>query len=143
MLTAGLVFALGAAALHGYIFYLESIAWTSPAARAVFGTSREEAEATRELAYNQGLYNLFLAVLVVVGAAIVWMSNHRGVGVALVPAGVGAMLGRPWSSHCLGHRGGHRRSSRALPLVAVVLIVVGLAVDPKPLRPAAVRASGA
>ena len=128
MLTAGLVFALGAAALHGYIFYLESIAWTSPAARAVFGTSREEAEATRELAYNQGFYNLFLAVLVVVGAAIVWMSNHRGVGVALVLAGVGAMLG---AAVVLALSGASRRTPAikqgALPLVAVVLIVVGLA----------------
>lgn len=129
MLTAGLVVALGAAALHVYIFYLESIAWTAPAARSVFGTSREEAEATREMAYNQGFYNLFLAVMVVVGAVIVWTTDHRAVGVTLALAGVGAMLG---AAIVLGLSGPTRRkpavNQGALPLVAVVLLVVGLLV---------------
>ncbi|NNG95937.1 DUF1304 domain-containing protein [Gordonia araii] len=127
MLTAGLVVALLAAALHVFIFYLESLAWTTPRARAVFGTSREEAEATRELAYNQGFYNLFLAVMVVVGALIVVTSDHRGVGLALVLAGSGAMLA---AALVLGlsspsHRGAAAKQG-ALPLIAVVGVVVGL-----------------
>ena len=88
----------------------------------------EPAEGVRLWAFNQGFYNLFLAVLVVVGAAIVWMSNHRGVGVALVLAGVGAMLG---AAVVLALSGASRRTPAIkqgpLPLVAVVLIVVGLA----------------
>ena len=112
MLTVGLVVALGVAALHVYIFYLESIAWTAPAARSVFGTSKEEAEATREMAYNQGFYNLFLAVMVVVGAVIVWTTDHRAVGVTLALAGVGAMLGRRSCWACRGRRAGNRQSTR-------------------------------
>ena len=46
MLIAGLVFAAVAALIHVFIFYLESVAWTTPRARAVFGTSQQEAEAT-------------------------------------------------------------------------------------------------
>lgn len=53
MVIAGLVFAGLAALLHVFIFYLESMAWTTRA-RAVFGTTAQEAEATREMAFNQG-----------------------------------------------------------------------------------------
>jgi putative membrane protein len=54
------------AALHAGFFVLESILWTKPFGRRVFGLSRELAESTRSLALNQGLYNLFLA------AGLVW-----------------------------------------------------------------------
>ncbi len=70
MLTVGLVLAGLAAALHVYIFYMESLAWTKPSTRAVFGTSAEEAESSKELAFNQGFYNLFLAVVTGVGIAL-------------------------------------------------------------------------
>ena len=62
------VLALVAALVHIYIFVLESILWTTPRARASFGlASEQEAITTRELAYNQGWYNLFLAIGTVVG----------------------------------------------------------------------------
>ncbi|MET8795229.1 DUF1304 domain-containing protein [Nocardia sp. NPDC004568] len=91
MLIAIAVFAAVSALLHVYIWYLESFAWTG-AARAVFGTSAEEAAATRELAFNQGFYNLFLAIIAVVGI-VVATAGDRGVGVALIFAGTSAMLG--------------------------------------------------
>ncbi len=53
MTTVALAFAGLAAALHVYIWVMESLTWTSPRTRATFGTSVEEAEATKELAYNQ------------------------------------------------------------------------------------------
>lgn len=62
MLTAGLIFASLAALLHVYIFVMESLTWTSPRTRATFGLSAQEAEATKELAFNQGFYNLFLVI---------------------------------------------------------------------------------
>jgi len=40
--------------------------WTTPRARAAFGTTSEFADATKTLAANQGLYNGFLA------AGLVW-----------------------------------------------------------------------
>ena len=84
-------FAAVSALLHVYIWYLESFAWTG-AARGVFGTSAEEAAATRELAFNQGFYNLFLAIVASVGI-IVAVVGDRGIGLALVFAGTGVMLG--------------------------------------------------
>lgn len=91
MLVAGLVFAALAAALHVYIFVLESLTWTSPRTRAVFGTTVEEAETTRPLAFNQGFYNLFLAVVTGIGVGAVAL-GHNAVGLALTFAGVGSML---------------------------------------------------
>lgn len=91
MLIAGLTFAALAAVLHVYIFALESLSWTSPRTRAVFGTTAEEAEITKALAFNQGFYNLFLAIVTVVGIAAVSL-DHNAVGLALIFAGVGSML---------------------------------------------------
>lgn len=62
MITAASVFAALAALLHVYIFVLESFRWTAPSTRRTFGTTAEEAETTKLLAYNQGFYNLFLGV---------------------------------------------------------------------------------
>jgi putative membrane protein len=90
-MTAGLIFAGLAALLHVYIFVLESFAWTTPRTRAVFGTTAEEAQTTKMLAFNQGFYNLFLAIVTAVGITMVVL-GHRSVGAALVFAGVGSML---------------------------------------------------
>lgn len=91
MMTAALIVVGLAALLHVYIFVLESLRWTSPRTRAVFGTTAEEAEVTKMLAFNQGFYNLFLAVVTAVGIAAVVL-GHRSAGAALVFAGAGSML---------------------------------------------------
>lgn len=91
MMIAGLVLAGLAAALHVFIFYLESIAWTSPRARATFGTTEAEAETTRSLAFNQGFYNLFLALAVFIGL-IVFGAGAAEVGLTLVFVGAGSMV---------------------------------------------------
>jgi len=127
MLTVGLVLAGLAAALHVYIFFMESLAWTRPSTRAVFGTSAEEAEATRELAFNQGFYNLFLAVVSVVGIVVV-ATGPDDVGSALVLAGTGSMA----AAATVLVAGNPARSSAALkqglvPLLAVVAVAIGLA----------------
>ena len=83
-------FALLAALLHVYIWVLESFRWTDPATRRTFGTSESEAEITRPLAYNQGFYNLFLAIITLVGLAL--MRSEHGIGSALALAGTGSML---------------------------------------------------
>ena len=89
MIWVGLAVAGCAAALHVFIFYLESFAWTTRA-RGVFGTSVEEAQVTRELAFNQGFYNLFLAIAVVLGIAL-YAAGHHAVGATLVFTGAGSM----------------------------------------------------
>ena len=90
MRIAGWIFAAVAAAIHVYIFVLESVRWTAPATRAVFGTTEQQAEDTRLLAYNQGFYNLFLAVMAVLGI-IFGAAGATAVGAALIFAGCGAM----------------------------------------------------
>ena len=128
MITAGLVLAVLAALLHVYIFVMESLTWTSPRTRATFGTTPETAETTKELAFNQGFYNLFLAIGTAIGVAAV-LIGAKAVGVALVFAGVGSMLAAalvlllssPDKARAAITQG-------TLPLIAVVLLVIGLAI---------------
>ena len=91
MIGFGLALAGVAAAIHVYIFVMESLTWTSARTRATFGTSPEEAAATREMAFNQGFYNLFLAVLVVLGI-VLYAADRQDVGLTLVVAGAGSMV---------------------------------------------------
>ncbi len=125
MLTLALVLAALAAAMHVYIWYLESLVWTGRA-RAVFRTTPSEAEATRELAFNQGFYNLFLAIISGVGIALV-ATAHREVGSALILAGTGSMLA---AALVLGLSSPARRRAAitqgAIPLLTVVFIAVTL-----------------
>jgi putative membrane protein len=126
MVTAALIFAGLAAVLHVYIFVLESLQWTAPRTRATFGTTLEEAEATKELAFNQGFYNLFLAIVTGIGVGFT-ISGGIPVGAALVLAGVGSMLAA--AVVLLASSPDKARSAvvqGAFPLVAVVLLVVGL-----------------
>ncbi|MCB1266144.1 MAG: DUF1304 domain-containing protein [Mycobacterium sp.] len=126
MITVALVFAGLAALLHVYIFVMESLTWTSPRTRAVFGTTVQEAQTTKELAFNQGFYNLFLAVIAAVGI-VMTVSGNRSVGAALVLASVGSMLAA--AVVLLASSPDKARAAvtqGALPLVAVVLLGAAL-----------------
>ena len=90
MLIAACVLAALAALVHVYIFVLESVRWEDPGTRRVFGTTEETAALTQPLAYNQGFYNLFLAIVTAAGVALV--GSHREAAVALLCAGTGSML---------------------------------------------------
>jgi putative membrane protein len=90
MLAVTLVLAGLAALLHVYIFVLESLRWEAPATRRVFGMSAEVAATTKPLAFNQGFYNLFLAVVTAVG--IVLAHPRPEAATALLAAGPGSML---------------------------------------------------
>ena len=46
---------------HIYFLVLEMFLWTTPRTRAAFGMTAAQAEQTKVLAANQGLYNGFLA----------------------------------------------------------------------------------
>jgi len=91
MTATALVFAGLAAVIHVYIFVLESVSWTSPRSLATFGTTEQEAQATRELAFNQGFYNLFLAVITAIGIVVI-ATGSTGVGAALVLSATGSMV---------------------------------------------------
>lgn len=126
MLYAGLILAALAAVLHVYVFYLESLAWTSREARRVFRTTPEEAEQLRLMAFNQGFYNLFLSLLVGIGA-VVYAVGQTTVGLTLLLAGTGSMLA---AAVVLGLSSrAHRRAAvqqGALPLLAVLVLTGSL-----------------
>lgn len=126
MLVAGSVFAALAAAVHVYIFVLESLRWTSPRTRAVFGTTAQEAETTKMLAFNQGFYNLFLAVVTGVGIGAVAL-GHNAVGGALMFAALGSMLAA--ALVLVTSASGMARAAcvqGVFPAIAVVLVALGL-----------------
>jgi putative membrane protein len=128
MIAAGLVFAVLAALLHVYIFVMESLTWTSARTRATFGTTPETAETTKELAFNQGFYNLFLAIVTVVGVVIGGFGHHSA-ALALIFAGTGSMLAA--AVVLLASSPDKARAAiiqGTFPLIAIVLIAVHLAI---------------
>ncbi len=89
MLTVALVFAGLAALVHVYIFWLEALAFDT-VGRKAFGVGADDAAVMRPWAFNQGFYNLFLAIGTTVGIAV--EHSNRDAGTALVLFAVGSML---------------------------------------------------
>ena len=52
---------------HGFFLVLEMFLWDKPLGRKIFGLSKEQAAQTKVLASNQGLYNGFLALGLLIG----------------------------------------------------------------------------
>ena len=94
MTAVALIFAGIAALLHVFFFYLESIAWTKPKTWKTFGlASQEDADTTASLAYNQGFYNLFLAIGALTGVALIALSDSKDtIGWTLIVFACGSML---------------------------------------------------
>ena len=129
MLIAALVFAALAALVHVYIFILESVRWTAESTRKTFGIpSLEVAQTTKSMAYNQGFYNLFLAIVTVIGIVFVLVSTSP-VGPALMLVGTGSMLA---AAAVLFLSTPSKRSAAirqgGIPLLAVIATIIALAV---------------
>ena len=71
------------AIIHVYIFALESLLWGRPSTSRVFGLSAVEARITKIFAWNQGFYNLLLAIAIIGG----WCLRH---GLPVMTDGVAA-----------------------------------------------------
>ena len=123
MHLVAMVFAIFAALLHVFIFYMESISWTSEKTRSTFGMSEEGAENTKEMAFNQGFYNLFLAIEVIAGVGL-YLAGAQGVGLALMLFGTGSMLA---AALLLFITSPDKRSAAikqgTLPLIAVIALI--------------------
>jgi putative membrane protein len=88
----GVVFAVVAALIHVYIFTLESLLWSRPSTQRTFGVRDErDGEVLRPMAYNQGFYNLFLALGVLVGVVLVF-ADARDAGFAVTVFALASML---------------------------------------------------
>lgn len=87
-------FAFLAAALHVLIFCMESLWFMRPSVHKRFGAATiADAEARRLFAFNQGFYNLFLAVGIFVGLALLHLGGNVIVGQTLVLFSCACMLG--------------------------------------------------
>lgn len=95
MSIVAVVLTVVVAVIHVYIVVLEMMLWETPRGRAAFGTSPEQAAGTKVLAANQGLYNGFLVVALVLG--LVGPGSHRfgfavfGLGCVVVAGVYGAV----------------------------------------------------
>jgi putative membrane protein len=90
MFTAMWVAAALAGVVHVLFFCMESLWWTKPAVYRRFRSTEAEALVTRSLAFNQGFYNLFLAV----GAL-------GGLGLVATGRGSAGMILIAWSCACM------------------------------------------
>ncbi|MBN8205562.1 DUF1304 domain-containing protein [Microbacterium esteraromaticum] len=128
MIVAGLVLASAAALVHVFIFYLESIAWTSARARKIFGTGTvEQAKTQKELAFNQSFYNLFLAVITMLGTVFFAAGAHT-VGATLVFTGTGSMVAASLVLLLSSpDKAGAALKQGVIPLLGVIALALGLA----------------
>ncbi|QLD10990.1 DUF1304 domain-containing protein [Microbacterium oleivorans] len=128
MVIIGLALAGLAALVHVYIFYLESIAWTGARARATFGSgTAEQAQTQKALAFNQGFYNLFLAIAALLGIALL-ATGQTEVGATLVFTGAGSMV----AASLVLILSDPSKASAALkqgviPALAIASLIIGLA----------------
>jgi len=114
-----------AALLHVYIFWMESIAWTRPEVWKRFSVADQAtADVTRPMAYNQGFYNLFLALGAALGL-VLWWTGQETAGRTLVLFTAGSMVAAATVLLASGRR--YRRAALTqgtLPLLGVVLFLV-------------------
>lgn len=75
-LITGSVMISIAAIFHMYIFILESVKWRNPKTWKAFGLpSQEHAEIISSMAFNQGFYNLFLALGAAIGVTTLGLNS--------------------------------------------------------------------
>ncbi|HEX2145410.1 MAG TPA: DUF1304 domain-containing protein [Glycomyces sp.] len=92
MLIAVQIAAALAGLLHVYIWVMECLRFSDPKVhRGVFGVETADVERVRSWAFNQGWYNLFLALGALVGVAVV--RAEAAVGWTLIVFACGSMLG--------------------------------------------------
>jgi putative membrane protein len=85
--------ALLAAAIHVWFFVLESVLFGRPGVAARFGLrTDEQIAAVRPMAFNQGFYNLFLAIGIAAGIALL-ASGSEASGRAIVLFCCACMVG--------------------------------------------------
>ena len=122
----GSLFVFVAAVIHVLIFFMESVLWTKPSTWKRFGlTSQAEADTVRPMAFNQGFYNLFLAIGVGIGLIMIGSNVAGGVPIALFAAGsmVAAALVLLLSNRKLARAA---IIQGAAPLLGIIFLVLAL-----------------
>jgi putative membrane protein len=89
----GSVFVFLAALIHLWIFALESVLWNKPSTWKQFGVRDEsDAELIRPWAYNQGFYNVFLALGAGTGLVLLGTGFSYAGGIAIAMFALGSMV---------------------------------------------------
>lgn len=84
--VVGSVFVFIAAVIHLGFFALESVLWNRPSTWRQFGVSNQaDADVLRPMAYNQGFYNVFLALGAGIGLVLLGtgFSTEGGIAIAM------------------------------------------------------------
>ena len=105
---------------------MESISWTNEKTLTTFNMSPQQAANTKEMAFNQGFYNLFLAIEILLGAIIYYTASHA-VGLSLMFFGTGSMLA---AAALLFITSSDKRPAAlkqgATPLLAIIFLTLGI-----------------
>ncbi len=114
--------AVVAALIHVWFFALESVLFDRPNVWRRFGLrSAEDAAVVRPMAFNQGFYNLFLAVGVALGLALIAAGNEVA-GRAVVVFACASMVAAGAVLVTTGRRFALAAAVQAVPpLVALLL----------------------
>jgi putative membrane protein len=92
-LVLAVVFGIVAAVLHVAIFFMESVLWSRPAIWRRFGVaSQQDAAVLQPMAYNQGFYNLFLALATGLGLLLLASPAVGSVGIGISAVALASML---------------------------------------------------
>lgn len=80
------------AVIHVYIFALESLLWGRKWTNRTFAVSEDDARVTRQFAFNQGVYNLLLAVAIIIGFLLGLSADTSSAGKILAAYGLASIL---------------------------------------------------
>jgi putative membrane protein len=125
----GSVFVFLAAVIHVLIFFLESIVWSRPTTWKRFGiASQADADTVKPMAFNQGFYNLFLAIGIGVGLVLLGTPGTQQAGVAIsifaalsmVVAALVLVVSSPKLARAAAVQG-------VVPFLGVIFLVIALA----------------
>ena len=104
-----------AAAMHGYIFTLESVLFSRPRTQRMFEYATDDLPALRLWAFHQGVYNLLIGSTALAGA-VALLTGSTTVGITLVISASTFMIGA-----ALALIAADRRHARIPGLVAQAL----------------------
>lgn len=91
--VVGSVFVFLAALIHLWIFALESVLWSRPSTWRQFGVrDARDAEVLRPMAFNQGFYNVFLALGAGLGLVLLGTGFSREGGIAIAMFALASMV---------------------------------------------------
>ena len=126
LLSLGSILIVFSGLFHIYVFYLESIIWSKPKTWYTFGISSQvNADVIRPMAFNQGFYNLFLAIGTILGISLLAVNQAIGFTLAIFAASSMSLAGTVLFFSV-------KTSRRAAliqftpPVLGIIFVVIGL-----------------